>query len=380
MFNTVQKITKTHIFCCMLTLTILSISGFSSYADAKTPSKSKLSLSSNTGYDSNPFRFSDGLGAESAQYIEARISGSYALNENFFTFTKLDARQYDNDSNDATSSIYTLGAGFKKRFKLEGQKMKFKSKLQYGVRDKTYVSRTTGEIAESSNTYIGDRYDYTFWGLDSDLAWAPNTINIFTVNFDYLNRDYENLNIPTLSNLDYSEYTLGVNWKHKFDKKHSLKTKIAHRLRDSDGKDGLAYNTWMGRLTYSIKASDSLGLSFIAQYDHREDNKTGKDDNNKILGRLGLTYNLDKQSELNASVIYSQYDYPNRGQISNDQDEELSEEKGFRYKIQYLRNILSIKGLAVLTTLRYDDIKSDLSTYQYDRSQVSVGVKYAFQL
>jgi len=391
MQHIVQRPSLRHSYCLTLALSLLiSTSVFSKTAVAKKSDNTAISVSTHIGHDSNPFRFSNKLNAQSAQYIEAKLKGSYDLTDSFFVYTKLDARKYDNDSKDADSSKYTLGIGYKQRFKFSHGKMKLKSKLQYGSRDKTYISRTTGKIAQWSGEDIGDRYDYTFYGVNTDLSWTPHKKNIFSVNLDYLNRNYENLALSTLSNLDYSEYTLGLNWKHKFDKTQSLKAKIAHRFRDyedyrahdNNGIDiqnsDLEYNTWIARLTYSIKASDAIRFSFLAQFDKRDDNKSGYDNSEKQFARIGLKYDFNKYSELDASVNYTKYDYPNREQESNDQDEELSEEKGFRYKVQYTHSLANIKGLALTAALRYDDIKSDLSIYQYDRSQISVGAKYKF--
>jgi len=391
MRHTIQQPLLKLSYCLTLVLSLLlSTSVFSKTAASKKNDNTAISVSTNTGHDSNPFRFSNKLNAQSAQYIEAKLKGRYDLNDMFFMFTKLDARKYDNDTKDAGSSKYTLGIGYKQRFKFSHGKIKLKSKLQYGSRDKTYISRTTGNIAQWGDASIGDRYDYTFYGLDTDLSWTPHKRNIFSVNLDYLNRDYEDFSISTLSNLDYSEYTLGLNWKHKFDKTQSLKVKVAHRFRDyedyrahdTNGIDipnsELKYNTWIARFTYSIKASDAIQLSFLAQFDKRDDNESGYDNSEKQFARIGLSYDFSQYSELDASVNYSKYDYSNRDQKINDDDEELSEEKGFRYKVQYTHSLASIKGLAFTTALRYDDIKSDLGIYQYDRSQISIGAKYKF--
>jgi hypothetical protein len=385
-----QKTRHTHSYTAIFALGLLSASVYNDDAAAKSNNQTTIKLSAHVGTDSNPHRFSDTLNTQSAQYIEAKLKGRYELSDHFYLMSKLDTRQYGGDAKDASASKYILGAGYKQKLKFGSDKIKLKSRLQFGRRDKTYVSRTTGNIAQWSNESIGDRYDYTFYGLDSDLGWAPNKANSFTVNLDYSGRDYEDFNISTLSNLDYSAYTLGLNWKHKFDRRQSLKVKVAHRYRnyvdyrahDADGIDipnsELNYHTWIARFSYAFKATDVAKFTFMTQFDQRRDNKFGYDNTDKLFGRFHLSYELDQQSDLEASVSYSQYDYPNRAQVSNSQDEELSEEKGFRYKLKYARDLRNIEGLTISTSLRYDDIRSDLPIYQYDRSQLSIGAKYTF--
>jgi len=373
-------------------LVLLPLLVLSATVDAKQSSqeqtKAEIKLSSSMAYDSNPFRFSKRLKPSGSEYIETKIRASYDLNQSFSFEAKLDDKRYGSDTDEANSIKYTLGTAFVNRFKFLDRKSRFRSKLRWGQFDKTYVSRSTGEIAQWSNEEIGDRYDYSYWESKNDLSWKYNKQTRLIMNLDHYDKNYQDFSDATISDLDYSETSLGFTWGHKFNKQHKLKAKIEHTLRSYDdyrahdkggvdvaGSD-LEYRTWMARLTYSAKLGNSWRLSAISQIAERKDNAVGYDDSTKTIVRLGVDYHVSPVSVLKVSVMHTKNDYSSRAAEQNVVDDDQHEETGFRYRFQYERELQSVKGLSVISAYRYDDKKSGKADYQHNRSQVSLGLEY----
>ncbi|MEM7562728.1 MAG: hypothetical protein AAF353_06725 [Pseudomonadota bacterium] len=363
---------------------------------------SSLKISSDLGYDSNPFRLSDEFDPDAEVFTRVAIRGSLDLNESLRLFGRNQSLFYFGGGDEADSSKTTIGGSYTEKFKLGEKKSRFRARLQWIERDKTYISRLSGEQGTTSvpdpddpfeeiTIEVGDRYDYNESRIDLRLSSRLDKRHRIAGFVEFRERDYESFPQTDLSDLDYSSMIYGGEWQYRLNSGNRIEVGLDLRMRDYDDRrnrnpegntiagTNLDQDSWIARFEYRSKYSESLTLRYQAFYELRDDNGGSYYNAERYRLRLKSTYLRDNNHRLNMSLTYSDTAYPDRadtGVSGVTEDDEVNEQSGYQLSAEYLVPHTSIPELNYVWSVRSDQFDSDLPEYNYDRTQLRFGIEY----
>lgn len=367
-------------------LMLASSAGF-----AETAAATRLDL----GYDSNPYTLSDVVGEEGGMFMaldaSAEATRETAGGGELGMDAGVAARLFGSGMSDANEARYFARVGGETGGK--HRQHAFDWALRYRLRDSTYVSRATGDIATSGGTEIGDRYDSGIadlrgaWHLPGG-RWGRVSLEGSAESKDY-KEDYASLG---LDRLDYTQF--GVEPRYEYERgADTVQVKLPwairqyrdRRVSDVNGAavagTDLEY-TYLGldaRYARELSAADEIG--WTGSYETREDNGVGYSDRKRWQTGVEWTHKPARGEKLSAGLEYSSrvFDRPVTGNpLIND---ETPEKKGYAVKVEYERPFpgVAVKDLALLGAARWEsyDNSSD-PIFEYDRYEVFAGVRKEF--
>jgi hypothetical protein len=363
----------------------------SSVSLAETAAETRLDL----GYDSNPYTLSGGVGEEGGMFMALDASAEATRETAGGGELALDAgvaaRLFGSSMSDANEAQYFVRVGGETGGKR--REHAFDWALRYRLRDSTYVSRATGDVATSGGAEIGDRYDSGIadlrgaWHLPGG-RWGRVTLEGSAESKDY-RKDYASLG---LDRLDYTQF--GVEPQYEYERgADTVQVKLPWAMRQYRDRrvsdvNGVAVAgtdleyTYLGldaRYARELSAADEIG--WTGGYETREDNGAGYGDRKRWQTGVDWTHKPAKGEKLSAGLEYSSrvFDRPVTGNpLIND---ETPEKKGYAVKVKYERPFpgVAVKDLALLGSARWEsyDNSSD-PIFEYDRYEVFAGVRKEF--
>ncbi|MFC1602845.1 hypothetical protein ACFL3U_04710 [Pseudomonadota bacterium] len=359
-------------------------------ATAVNASALEIDAALSSGYDSNPFKLTDRLDPDGGWFAGTKIKATQKIGD-FRLRGSIDGRAFEGNLNEADNSTLKLEGRYLKNYTLLSKKATSYVKLQYTNKDKTYVKRSTGEVATSSGQKIKDRYDYKNW--KGVLKTSVNlTGSIKTgIELSHLERSYDDPNIASLSNLDYDQSELTNSWQFDQNKQSTLQLSlnIAQRVYDNKrektllgssiaGTD-LEYDYYSVSVAHKYKFSSNLKTKLALEYKERRDSGTGYYDTDEYKVSARIKYKIQKGLKLTAKALYHDLSYVN--DLSADEDDEnLPGKDGYTLTIQIDKKLKAIKSLPInlFANIKYDDYDSNDTIYSYDRVQLFAGIEIAF--
>lgn len=368
--------------------------GLSSVALAKA---TELDLKAAVGYDSNVFRLNDDLvDAEGGMFadIDADFSANAAVGSQWTLGADLDAaaRLYESSVNDGNESQYRLRMrGERKPATPQGAS--FEWELSHTLRDATYVSRSTGKVAESGGVKIGDRFDSGKSELvvRMDQPFTGHLHGLLDAHVeekDY-RKDYENLG---LNRLDYLAYGLtpGIAYRTKTQELKvtlpmSLRRYRDRRANDSTGVEiagsDLEYRYLGVDTRYEYELTSVYTLWAAASYEERSDNEDGFDDSNTAEVSLGWVAKPQKRTRYGLEVRWSDRHYDRLNVAAQQLGEEAPEREGYSFIAKYSRLMpgLEAQDVRLFAEGRVDSYENDSDkVFSYDRHQALIGLRKDF--
>ena len=347
-----------------------------------------LELGIVAGTDSNPFKLADQFKPQSSSYLLSTLAYRQKFDNGLYLKLKADIYTYKLDI--ANKNKQRVQLGFNHKFE---NKNVFDMAISAGSYDKTYVSRSTGEIGSSRGEQIPDRYNNQWLLANIDYRYRLNKHHTYTVFAENLIKDYENLSGFRLSNLDYQQMGMGLRWKYRLTKNFSLKSSFRYRHREFDDRRARTQFGFIiadSQLTYDYFRADIKTLWYLDKKqrllamiykESKRDNYSGYYDRDSYNIALAWRYKTDSDSRINVKLKY--VDYQSNNDISdNNQDEENNSvsHKGPILTVKYDKqlwqsNHYSIDGM--VNAAWYKD-SADNYIYEYQRSMIEVGLKLKF--
>lgn len=356
-------------------------------------------LRAGVGYDSNAFNLSDGVGEEGGMFTALEASGEAQRDTQgggeVGVDAGLEALLFGSGMSDASEEKYFL----RLRGKSGGKRRQhaFDWALRYRLRDATYVSRFTGEVATDdgtpTGTTIGDRYDSGIadlrgaWHLPGG-RWGRVSLEGSAAAKDY-REDYASLG---LDRLDYTQF--GIEPQYEYERgANTVRVRLpwsVRRYRDRRVSDAagvavagtdLEYTYYGLEARYAREISDTSELDFTGGYEAREDNGVGYGDRTRWNTGVEWTLKPARGERLSAGVEYSArvLDRPVTGNpLIND---ETPEKKGYAVNVKYARPFpgVAVEDLSLVGEASWEsfDNSSD-DRFSYDRYGVFAGVRKEF--
>ncbi len=349
-----------------------------------------LSLELDSGYDSNPFQFSEQHPIESTSFTEARVKYRQRFEPGFFLIGNLKSSFYSAEAEDANETRFNFGGGIKNKYKIFSAKSSYKLELRYYMQDKTYVSKITGAIATFSGQSIADRYDSNWANIKGSTKINFNRTFALEVKGEYRDKNYESFESLGLSNLDYVQNFAVGEFTYTTDKDNRFQISAEVGLREYDNRiakllDGteiVGSNLEYDYQKFSFDFRNKQGKttwSFGFNAELREDNGGGFYDTIKNKAYMKIKYKKKSGSFISAKLSYLDQSFDNStplGQVVL--DEEIRSKEGFSLVVDYDRNLVDFgaKEFFLHIKLSYDDFDNADPFYVYDQSMFQIGLKW----
>lgn len=115
------------------------------------------------GYDDNPLKLADHFNPNGGWFVDSEFKAKQEFGQ--FRFRgAVTNRTYENSLDDADFTMVKLDGKYKQRYMISGKKAYSLFIIKYANKNKTYVQRSTGEVATFSGQNNENRYDYDTWG------------------------------------------------------------------------------------------------------------------------------------------------------------------------------------------------------------------------
>ncbi|MCG8016383.1 MAG: hypothetical protein JAY97_09230 [Candidatus Thiodiazotropha sp. 'RUGA'] len=341
------------------------------------------------GYDNNPFRLNDSFSSQDGKYLYLKLKANQKFGNGFNIKASSRSRNYNSSKSDANQILFGLGAMYKQNMEIHNKKSTVQVEAGFKLKDKTYVSRFSGDVGEYGGNDISDRYDYNSFSLNASFDLRITKKLITEIGLKHRNRDYEDFNITGLSNLDYSQYYLTNDWTYKQNKKNRYDFKLYLGTRNYDDKreknlngneiagSDLEYDYFGVSIGHRYKVDKNISISWELKYQDRKDSGSGYYDMDEIIADIGIKYRFIKNWRFIGSLLYIDRNYPVRISISDENDIQSPDKQGYAIKFRFERDLPEISkyDTRAYIGMIYEDYDSDEPAYVYDRMQVMTGIK-----
>ena len=365
-------------------------------AGANATAESDIDLRGGFGFDSNAYELNDVLGEQSGFFADAEATvnaeGTATGGWHKQADLGLSGRLYESSLRDADRARLYVRARGDSAEKYEENGWDWA--LRYAMRDQTYVSRLTGEVAtDDLGNEIGDRYNSGRADLLLQWRFPGRKFGRFSVEATAADRNYlEDYQQFGLERLDYYEYGAGPGYE--LDSRNgNLRVQLQYekrvyddrRVSDATGAPvagtDLEYQYYGVEARYRHRLTRRSALELTGGYDLREDNGVGYAD--RTQWNVGLEWTLRFRDD---GRLVMESEYSSRvfdQQVVGDPtiNDEVPEKKGFDVQVRYERPFpfVDIRGFSLVVEAELESYdNSDDERYTYDRFVGFIGVRQEF--
>jgi hypothetical protein len=365
-------------------------------AGTNAAAETDIDLRGGFGYDSNPYEVGDTLDEQSGFFTEAEAivnaEGTAAKGWHKQVDLGLFGRLHETDLRDADRArIFVRARGDSAE---EYDEHGWDWALRYRMRDETYVSRLTGEVAtDDLGNEIGDRYDSGRADLLLQWRFPGRKFGRFSVEATAADRNYlEDYQQFGLEQLDYYEYGVGPGYELD-SRDSSLRVKLLFEKRIYDDRrvddaagdpvagTDLEYEYYGVEARYRHRFTRRSALELTGGYDLREDNGVGYADRTRWNVGVEWTQRFRDDGRLVMESEYNSRVYDEQFADDPTINDEEPEKKGFEVRVSYSRPFpfVDIRGFSLVIEAElqsYDN--NDDERYTYDRLIGFIGVRQEF--
>ncbi len=365
-------------------------------AGTRASAESVVDLRGGLGYDSNAFELNPVVGVQDGLFteLEATVNAEGQATNGWTKHGGIGGwgQLYESAVSDADQGRFYVRAGGTSADKYGEHGWDWS--LRYRLREQTYVSRFTGQVAiDGAGNEIGDRYNsatgdlYAQWRFPGHV-FGRFSVAAFAADRNYL-EDYEQFG---LERLDYTEYGVGPGYELGGRERNlRINLKLEERAyrdrRTSDaagdpvtGTD-LEYRYYTVDARYQHRFTRRSSLELTGGYDIREDNGVGYADRTQWHAGIEWTSRFRDDGRLTLESEYSSRMFDQQSIDDPTINDEAPAKKGFDVRVRYVRPFpfLDIRDFALVVEaewMSYDN--TDDVRYTYDRLIGFVSVRKEF--
>jgi hypothetical protein len=365
-------------------------------AGTNAAAETDIDLRGGFGYDSNPYEVGDTLDEQSGFFTEAEAivnaEGTAAKGWHKQVDLGLFGRLHETDLRDADRArMFVRARGDSAE---EYDEHGWDWALRYRMRDETYVSRLTGEVAtDDLGNEIGDRYDSGRADLLLQWRFPGWRVGRLSIEATAADRNYlEDYQQFGLERLDYYEYGVGPGYElDSRDSNLSVKLLYEKRIYDDRRVDDatgapvagtdLEYEYYGVEARYRHRFTRRSALELTGGYDLREDNGVGYADRTRWNVGVEWTQRFRDDGRLVVESEYNSRVYDEQFADDPTINDEEPEKKGLELRVSYSRpfpfvDILGFSLVIEAELQSYDN--NDDERYTYDRLIGFIGVRQVF--
>ncbi len=343
------------------------------------------------GYDSNPYRLSDVFDQRAGGFLDTELRFEHSFENGFGLDARLGHLASQSENGDRTQ--YALTFGYEREADVFGKPAELEFHVRGSGLDRTFISRSTGEVGEFGGSDIANRFDQDSLELRARADISLSQAWTLRLQGDARTRSYEDYTGLGLSNLDYDQVFAHARLRYWPDRITDAQLGVSLGHRVFDDRRGRALDTGFLAGTdleftyFNIDASwkyvfrPDHDIRFAYSYDGREDNVTGYYDTGLHRTRIRYRYMPEWGRRLSAEIEYRDFDFDNipAALIVND-EENVAPNDGVRFTLSYDRRLVRSDEREVWLdlSLTYDDFSSPNEAYNYDRVVARVGFVFEF--
>jgi len=376
------------------TLTAAAVLGV--FASANALAESDVDLRGGLGYDSNAFEFNPVIGEQAGYFtdLEATVDAEGVATRGWIKQADIgvSGRLYESAMSDANRGRFYVRARGESAEKYGEHGWDWS--LRYQMRDQTYVSRLTGQVAtDDLGNEIGDRYDSGTGDLRAQWRFPGKAFGRLSLEASVADRNYlEDYEQFAVERLDYHEYGVGPGYELGGRERNlRINLKMEERLyrdrRTSDATGNPVAGTDLEYRYYGVDAryrhpfSRRSALELTGSFDIREDNGVGYDDRTQWSAGIEWTLRFRDDGRLTMESEYSSRVFDQQFAGDPTINDEAPERKGFDIQVRYARPFpfVDIRGFSLVAETQWESYdNSDDVRYTYDRLIWFVGVRQEF--
>jgi len=371
---------------------VISLTSFATISlNVLSETKTDLTVDALLGNDSNTHKLMDAFNPVSDTFLFTEVKFKGRTDKKFYFSARYKGAKYSNDSNSDWSKVKVDMAYKSKITQKNKKKTGYQLALSFNKNDTNYVSKFTGQLAEFGGQSLGDRYDANIINLNGEYSYKTNATTMLDFRYQHRNKKYESYNIVGISNLDYSHNQLGVDATFTMSKTADFSIKgdftkrvyVDRRAKDLTGIDivgtDLEYNLFTLRGVYNYQPSKDNKWKYTAKLGQRTDSQAGYWDSKSNSFSIATQQIFGDDHELSVKLKYAVFEYDNRvDTVGIDLEELAKANKGFALDIEH-RWVFYRQGqseVATYTILELDSFTSSTPEYEYQRNQISFGVRW----
>lgn len=343
-----------------------------------------LSFAVEGGLETNPNQLASRHDPDPDLFTRARLRLDHDFENGVFLGLRKETILFL-DENDANQDRDRMSGGYRSTFATEAREFDYELALVRTTRDKTYISRSSGEIAVDNGLQIPDRYDYEQTNFNASIAWRTVNKTRLRVRFQQRQKNYDG--IPGLSNLDYEHHRIRFDAEFRLFERNRLRAGFGltervfddRRIDDENGNDiagsDLEYDYTDYWIETYFRPDQARRISLRLSTQDRADNGVGFKDTGYDAISVDYRNRLDDGSRWLVSWYYSDLVYENRA-AANPLDEEGFDSTGHRLRLRHERPVFAEeRKVTRLLTVEYEDFDSSDPDYRYRDLILSAGLR-----
>lgn len=350
-----------------------------------------LDLQVAPGYDENPYQLADDFSPNGGWFVDTELKAKHYFDD-FRLRGKVKHRAYEGNLDDADKTEIKLDGRYKKEYKIADKKAFSHLIVKYADKNQTYVKRSTGEVATKSGKSMGNRFDYDAWGGEIKTAVYFTDALKVGLELNYLNKDYEDINISGVSDLDNEEITISNDWNYAISEKTKVELVLSYKERDYDDKrektlsgskiagSNLKYDYVTGSLALKQKLSSKLSTELKMKYEEKRDSGPGYYDTDEFKLSAEADYLFSETLNFTTNITYTDKDYENKS-VTYEDDGVHPAKDGYTVSAYLEKDLKQVAKMpmSLFTGIQYEDYDSVDDDFEYDRFQIFAGVEVSIK-
>ena len=357
------------------------------------------------GNDSNVFRspaepyidFADpNLGlvtpeVQSGSFVPYDAGFKYMINsyafEGFYGAYRVSGNYYqDREQSDADEFSQELRIGNEYYRKEDERKREVYSAFRISQHDETYYDPDTGQPRSVNGVDIGDRMNYIRYGPDIRFRQSFKRLSFGMVGKGYL---YDFENVEVVPSYDHEFFLIGAHTQYKFTSTSLLRLtveKFSRRYseRPSFELDGsqpigntpLRYDYLGISLLARQRITKSMWFGFEYERVDREDRHVGYNNYKRDHYEVRYSWSPGRRFDVDISGFYRNFIFENAFAFHNPLRPRKTLETA---RVEAALSYRITRNLTVMFEARLDDIASNDTRIEYDRSRYSLGLHWQQQ-
>ena len=321
-------------------------------------------------------------------YIPVSLSAKYSVhsfeNESFFAAYRFAGRFYqDKALENGNEYLQEISFGTEYERRQETRRRQLFSAFTIAQHDEVYYDRDTGADRDVNDTDITDRFNYIRYGPE---LWFRESWEKLSLGFRLKGQLWNYEDTVEVPAYDHEYFLAGLNGQYRFTRTSLVRfTADAYRRHFSDrpsfdldgnqviGSPPVEYDYLALGITARQRVTRSFwfGVNYVRT--HREDGYVGYNSYVKNNYGVEIHWALNNRFSLEASGMYQIYDYENAFAFQNPTAGRKTLE---RTLTRIMADFKMTPSLTLIAEYRYDDSQSNDTRIAYDRSRISLTVRW----
>jgi hypothetical protein len=354
-----------------------------------TFANTKISVESNVGYDSNPYRFNEQFNIADSSYFSYKLKAKHEIGKELEVKAQIKDQTYGSDA--AYADNQTIQAEV--RYQTGKKRRPSGFELSYKNFDKTYVSRLQGSTDTYQGIPLDDRYDFDEMSINGFTTLRIKKFMYNQLAMEFSSKDYGDFDQLNITDYDYQSIKLSNTLKHRIRRRVNQEIDFSYESRmfsnreqkDLTGNEiadtEMVFNYLNMGYEYQYERIKNMDLSLSANYKIREDNSTGYYNSSWFNVGLKANFKVTKASKLQLSYSYKDFSFDREPVLDiNGNDDEFASDTKQEFGLKSKTRLPKVLGERAHWEIDYSYLSADSNyvKYTYDRHIIETGLKVVF--